>query len=97
MDMYQKRKIRAEKKNNDSQKYKYFISESESINKSLCEQSAVANVNKKISAEISNEIKKLPDNSEFNFQQFMINYDITDKEKFSISNLICSFIKISPL
>lgn len=43
-------------KNNDSQKYKYFISESESINKRLCEQSAVANVNKKISAEISNEI-----------------------------------------
>ena len=37
-------------------KYKYFVSNAESINKLLCEQSAIANTNRSISAEISNEI-----------------------------------------
>jgi len=53
----------------------------------------IEKINNEIAIEISNEIKKLPDNSEFNFQQFMKNYDITDKEKFSISNLIIDYCK----
>lgn len=43
-------------KNLNSEEYKYFISDAESINKLLCEQSAIANANRSISAEISNEI-----------------------------------------
>lgn len=43
-------------KNSNNKKYKYFISEAENINKRLCEQSAIANINKLISSKISNEV-----------------------------------------
>ena len=39
---------------NQADKFKYFRSEAESINKRLCEQSAIANRNKAIAAEINN-------------------------------------------
>ncbi len=47
------------KKDNESDKYKYFKAESESINKRLCEKSAIANTNITIAGEISNEIDDL--------------------------------------
>lgn len=40
----------------------------------------IEDINNEIAVEISDKIKKLPDNTEFNFQQFMENYDITDNE-----------------
>lgn len=46
-------------KDNESDKYKYFRSEAESINRATCEQAAIANRNKAIAAEISSEIDNL--------------------------------------
>lgn len=47
------------KKDNESDKYKYFKAESESIDKRLCEKSAIVNTNIDIAAEIDNEIDDL--------------------------------------
>lgn len=47
------------KKENESSKYKYFASEGESVNKRLCEKSAIVNTNVTIASEISNEIDDL--------------------------------------
>jgi len=52
------KKFEKKKENNFSQ-FKYFKSESESINKRLCEKSAMANVDSSIAAEISSEIDDL--------------------------------------
>lgn len=47
------------KKDNDANTYKYFKSESESINKRLCEKSAIANANVAIASEITNQVDNL--------------------------------------
>lgn len=47
------------KKENDSEKYKYFKAEGNSINRRLCEKSAIDNTNVAIASEISTEINNL--------------------------------------
>ncbi|MDD2840603.1 MAG: hypothetical protein PHY80_05855 [Rickettsiales bacterium] len=47
------------KKENENDKYKYFKAESESIDKRLCEKSAIVNTNITIAAEINDEIDDL--------------------------------------
>lgn len=47
------------KKDNESDKYKYFKAESESIDKRLCEKSAIVNTNINIAAEINDEVDDL--------------------------------------
>ncbi|HSQ97491.1 MAG TPA: hypothetical protein VLL98_02110 [Rickettsiales bacterium] len=47
------------KKENEGNKYKYFTSDGESVNKRLCEKSAIVNTNITIAGEISNEIDDL--------------------------------------
>ena len=73
-------------------KFKYFRSEAESINKRLCEQSAIANRNKAIAAEINNvadtlyneavevenEESVLSNNKKINIKRFL--YEITNEK-----------------
>lgn len=47
------------KKENDSAKYKYFRAEGSSINKRLCEKSAIDNANVTIAGEITTEVNDL--------------------------------------
>lgn len=50
-------------------------------------------INESIATDIFQKIANLPDGTEFNFQQFMSNYDIEDQDKFVISDLICNYCK----
>lgn len=51
----------------------------------------IRKINDDIAIDISHKILNLPDGTEFNFQQFMNDYDITEEDKKLISDLICDY------
>lgn len=53
----------------------------------------IEKINNDIAIDICNKIKILPNDSEFSFQQFMNDSDITDKDKFSICNSVFDLCK----
>lgn len=73
-------------KNANTEEYKYFVSNAESINKLLCEQSAIANTNRSISAEISNEIiSTFTSNTEAEETNDLL---ITDSKKQELTSMV---------
>lgn len=53
----------------------------------------IRKINESVANDIFQKISNLPNGTEFNFQQFMNNYDIEDQDKFVISDLICDYCK----
>lgn len=51
----------------------------------------IRKINDDIAKDISHKISNLPDGTEFNFQQFMNDYNITEEDKKLISDLICDY------
>lgn len=51
----------------------------------------IRKINENIATDIFQKISNLPDGTEFNFQQFMNDYDIAEEDKKLISDLICDY------
>ena len=75
------------KKDNEAIKFKYFRSEGESINKRLCEKSAIVNTNVVIAGEISNELDNLYTGlTEVQMEEMMLNDNKKEETKNRIKN-----------
>lgn len=75
------------KKDNEANKFKYFRSEGESINKRLCEKSAIVNTNIVIAGEISNELDNLYTGlTEVQMEEMMLSDNKKEETKNRIKN-----------
>ena len=75
------------KKDNEATKFKYFRSEGESINKRLCEKSAIVNTNIVIAGEISNELDNLYTGlTEVQMEEMMLSDNKKEETKNRIKN-----------
>lgn len=75
------------KKENESEKYKYFRAESTSINKRLCEKSALDNTNIAIAGELDTEINDLYTGyTNVSGENTLLNDDKKEEIKVSIRN-----------
>lgn len=75
------------KKDNEAEKFKYFRSEGESINKRLCEKSAIVNTNIVIAGEISNELDNLYTGlTEVQMEEMMLSDNKKEETKNRIKN-----------
>lgn len=70
------------KKDNENDEYKYFKSESESIDKRLCEKSAIANTNIEVAAEINTEVYNMYNGlSEVQREEILVSNDKKEETK----------------